>query len=573
MPTWPSGNKPATTTTDADSKSISGARADINKTISNQNDIIDIFNIPSSPTDNYILVYNSSTAKFDVEPNPTELVNDVSPQLGGSLDVNGHSIVSVSNGDIAITPDGSGKVILDGLNYPTSDGTNGQILSTNGSGTLSFVNAAGFSGGSLSSDLDQNGVIIKDTSRNYQILGNQASPSSTYYNSFNNTARVHGVVTVNEVTNPSNRVHSNPRLGLVTMGADVSGGSNAGRIRHNYVEGVIETDGFDNTTSGFGRGHSGTFISGVVQNTHASNASSFTQSAGITVATGASGSQSLTIGTQAGVHVQGNADSTATVENYIGYRYVAPSGTTANVGTNSHFSFKGEDVNATLQNDGPAVLKGLAYPTSDGTNGQVLVTNGSGTLSFATVSSTPFSGDLAGNHLRDSNDGVVNVREGTNAADLLQIYDGSGNGGTDSTGRIDLQAVSTDATGNSIRSMIRGGGNTFAPFFFQGKLLDFFAIGDKVRFDSASATGFTTPEITFRTDATARMTILGDRIEMLNPTVLKNYTVSALPTSPTPGTGSLAFVTDESTVSGGKCCVFFDGSVWKLVHSPTTTAS
>jgi len=143
MTTWPSGNKPATTTTDADSKSISGSRVDINKTISNQNDIIDIFNIPSSPTDNYILVYNSSTAKFDVEPNPTELVNDVSPQLGGSLDVNGHSIVSVSNGDIAITPDGSGKVILDGLNYPTSDGTNGQILSTNGSGTLSFVNAAG----------------------------------------------------------------------------------------------------------------------------------------------------------------------------------------------------------------------------------------------------------------------------------------------------------------------------------------------------------------------------------------------------------------------------------------------
>lgn len=121
MPTWPSGNKPVTTTTDADSDSISGARADINKTISNQIDIIDIFNIPASPTDNHILVYNSSTAKFDVEANPTELVNDLTPSLGGNLDVNGNSIVSVSNGDIAITPDGSGKVILDGLNFPTSE--------------------------------------------------------------------------------------------------------------------------------------------------------------------------------------------------------------------------------------------------------------------------------------------------------------------------------------------------------------------------------------------------------------------------------------------------------------------
>ena len=68
----------------------------------------------------------------------TDLVNDTTPQLGGSLDVNGNSIVSVSNGNIAITPNGSGKVILDGISHPTADGTNGQALVTNGSGVLSF---------------------------------------------------------------------------------------------------------------------------------------------------------------------------------------------------------------------------------------------------------------------------------------------------------------------------------------------------------------------------------------------------------------------------------------------------
>lgn len=67
MTTWPSGNKAVTTTTDADSDSISGSRVDINKTISNVNDIIDIFNIPATPTDNYILRYNSATGKFDME--------------------------------------------------------------------------------------------------------------------------------------------------------------------------------------------------------------------------------------------------------------------------------------------------------------------------------------------------------------------------------------------------------------------------------------------------------------------------------------------------------------------------
>ena len=39
---------------------------------------------------------------------------DTTPQLGGDLDVNGNDIVSVSNGNINILPNGSGKVIMDG---------------------------------------------------------------------------------------------------------------------------------------------------------------------------------------------------------------------------------------------------------------------------------------------------------------------------------------------------------------------------------------------------------------------------------------------------------------------------
>jgi len=39
-----------------------------------------------------------------------EVVNDTTPQLGGNLDVNGNQIVSVSNGDISIQPNGTGTV-------------------------------------------------------------------------------------------------------------------------------------------------------------------------------------------------------------------------------------------------------------------------------------------------------------------------------------------------------------------------------------------------------------------------------------------------------------------------------
>ncbi len=112
----------------------------------------------------------------------TEVANDSSPQLGGNLDVNGNSIVSASGGDITIDPDGTGAIILrsddirfDGtggvttgqiklyetsilspqhfiaieaplsvtadttLVLPDGAGSNGQVLGTNGSGTLSWV--------------------------------------------------------------------------------------------------------------------------------------------------------------------------------------------------------------------------------------------------------------------------------------------------------------------------------------------------------------------------------------------------------------------------------------------------
>jgi len=67
MATWPSTNKALTTTTDADTDTISGARVDINKSISNINDVIDMFNIPASPTDDYILKYDAATSRFELE--------------------------------------------------------------------------------------------------------------------------------------------------------------------------------------------------------------------------------------------------------------------------------------------------------------------------------------------------------------------------------------------------------------------------------------------------------------------------------------------------------------------------
>lgn len=79
----------------------------------------------------------------------TDVVDDTTPQLGGDLDVNGQSIVSVSDGDIPIAPNGTGDVILDGLKWPQADGSANQVIETDGAGQLSFVSP----GGGFSNDL------------------------------------------------------------------------------------------------------------------------------------------------------------------------------------------------------------------------------------------------------------------------------------------------------------------------------------------------------------------------------------------------------------------------------------
>ena len=56
----------------------------------------------------------------------SNVAEDSTPQLGGDLDVNGNDIVSVSNGNINLLPNGSGKVIIDG------NGSSGGVSITDG---------------------------------------------------------------------------------------------------------------------------------------------------------------------------------------------------------------------------------------------------------------------------------------------------------------------------------------------------------------------------------------------------------------------------------------------------------
>ena len=71
----------------------------------------DLYFNTSTNTLNY---YTGSTFQAVVAGAMTSLAVDSTPQLGGNLDVNGNSIVSASNGDITIAPNGSGEINLNG---------------------------------------------------------------------------------------------------------------------------------------------------------------------------------------------------------------------------------------------------------------------------------------------------------------------------------------------------------------------------------------------------------------------------------------------------------------------------
>ncbi len=146
--------------------------------------------LQSGASNGDVLTYNSSTGKITLAAGSggsgsgggsmSNVVEDTTPQLGGNLDVNAKDIISTSNGDIDLDPNGSGVVVFKGnstkgsgqlklnceqnshgiiikgpahsaganytLTLPDDDGSSSQVLSTNGSGVLSWANQPDISG-------------------------------------------------------------------------------------------------------------------------------------------------------------------------------------------------------------------------------------------------------------------------------------------------------------------------------------------------------------------------------------------------------------------------------------------
>jgi hypothetical protein len=97
--------------------------------------------------------------QLDAKGTLSNVSEDASPQLGGDLDLNGQDIVSTSNADIDIIPNGTGDVNLGADTVQVGDNNVDATLTTQGTGDLILNTNNGSSSGNITLADGANGDI------------------------------------------------------------------------------------------------------------------------------------------------------------------------------------------------------------------------------------------------------------------------------------------------------------------------------------------------------------------------------------------------------------------------------
>lgn len=328
------------------------------------------------------------------------------------------------------TINGSGKIsatglAINGLNFPTSDGTNGQVLTTNGSGVWTFQTPAG--GGNVSGPLlSTDKAVCRWSGTTGQVIQNSLATLSDA-GFLTVTGFKNGALTFPAVDGTSGQVVTTNGSGVLTLQSLPSGGGN--------VTGPVSST--NNAVCTF-NGTTGTLI----------------QNSGVILTGGA-----LTLtGLQVGA---------------------------------------------------------LTYPSTDGTSGQVVTTNGAGVLSLQSIpTSSPSIGTLLG---YNSTTLSVNIGSGDHIAfntvmgsngstitlDVSSTYTTTLN--TASIGRLTLQGGHSyilSATFNEITFALSLGSTAFQFYNadsgtgvgLSGSLLGTLSLG----INNPSATAYVTPSVNTR---------------------------------------------------------------------------
>ncbi len=140
----------------------------------------------------------------------TELSDDTTPQLGGDLDVDGNSIVSTSNANIAIAPNGTGEVVI-------GSGADGDIT-TSGAYDLILDTNSGTNSGSITiTDAANGNIAIAPNGTGEVVIGSGAAGDITTSGAYDL------ILDTNSGTNSSNITITDGAGGDVTVNPNGAG--------------------------------------------------------------------------------------------------------------------------------------------------------------------------------------------------------------------------------------------------------------------------------------------------------------------------------------------------------------
>jgi len=252
-----------------------------------------------------------------------------------NINVNGNAITSTdTNGNITVTPNGTGKIVLDGLSWPTADGSSDQVLKTDGSGNLSWVTNSTTLTGAAST------IDTEDLTVSRALISNAS-----------------GKVAVSAVTDTELSYLDGVTSAIQTQIDSKQASLTFGIANTNSVK-IDDTSVADNDYARFtANGVEGRTVTEVKTDLSLNNV----ENTAISTWTGSS--NITTVGTLTSLDI----DNLKLDGNAI-----------TSTDTNGN-------INITPNGSGNIVLDGVSWVTSDGSAGQVLVTNGSGTLSWSNL--------------------------------------------------------------------------------------------------------------------------------------------------------------------------------------------
>ena len=336
------------------------------------------------------------------------IVLDAITVRGTTLSAADSSSININEGLIVDgTINVSGQATLSGLVFPTSDGSADQFLKTDGSGNLSFANVSlgdfSFVGSTISSP--SNADLTLDPAGSGNIKLNAATDVTGAVTITTTTTDDSFLITTTEASNSAAPVFTFKRNSSSPADADYLGrikfkGENDAdqEVQYGSISGKIldASDGTEDGAIEFNVKKAGSNVIAARLNSDelkllnsttldVDGAGTF---AGAVTATSITANDFTSNGSNADITIApagtGNINLTA------GADVIIP----VNIG------LQFTDANEKIESDGSKLIitsGGTAFnlPTSDGTNGQALVTDGAGTLSFGTVSTTVSDDTLA----------------------------------------------------------------------------------------------------------------------------------------------------------------------------------